>query len=178
MGTTVKTEETAAHGTNNRAFEFLHDIPKQLLIAGKWVPAQSGKTFSTISPATEEVLATVAEGDAPDIDAAVKAAREAFENGPWPRIRQHQRTEYLLKIAELVQEHAGELAHVITLDNGKPISEARNEVARTIEVFIYYAGWVTKLFGETNPSDPSLFNYTLCEPLGVCGQIIPWNGPL
>src|SRR5712692_8378060 len=130
METALKTEGTAAHGRNNRALEFLRDIPKQLLIAGKWVPAQSGKTFPTIDPATEEVLATVAEGDAPDVDAAVKAAREAFEDGPWPRIRPHRRTEYLLKIAELVQEHADELALVITLDNGKPISEARNEVGR------------------------------------------------
>src|SRR5216684_5100118 len=103
MGTAVKTEETAAYGRNNRAFEFLRDIPKQLLIAGKWVPAQSGKTFPTINPATEEVRATVAEGDAPDIDAAVKAAREAFENGSWPRITPHQRTKCLLKIADLVQ---------------------------------------------------------------------------
>src|SRR3981081_3163131 len=114
MGMAVKTEGTAVHGSNNRALEFLRDIPKQLLIAGKWVSAQSGQTFPTINPATEEVLATVAEGDAPDVDAAVKAAREAFENGPWPRIRPHQRTEYLLKIAELVQQHAEELAHVIT----------------------------------------------------------------
>src|SRR5258708_36148835 len=178
MGREGEREGREGEGKNKRAFEFLRDIPKQLLIAGKWVPAQSGKTFPTISPATEEILATVAEGDAADVDAAVTAAREAFENGLWPRIRPHQRTEYLLKIAELVQQHADELAHVITLDNGKPISEARNEVARTIQVFIYYAGWVTKIFGETNPSDRSLFNYTLREPLGVCGQIIPWNGPL
>jgi acyl-CoA reductase-like NAD-dependent aldehyde dehydrogenase len=178
MGTAMKTEATAAHGTNNRAFEFPNDIPKQLLIAGKWLRAQSGETFPTINPTTEEVLAIVAEGGAADVDAAVKAAREAFESSQWPRISPHQRTEYLLKIAELVQENSDELADVITLDNGKPIAEARNEVGRTIEVIIYYAGWVTKIFGETNPSDPSLFNYTLREPLGVCGQIIPWNGPL
>lgn len=171
-------DATAAHETNNRAFEFIHDIPKQLLIAGRWVPAQSGRTFPTINPATEEALATVAEGDGPDVDAAVKAARESFENGRWPRVTPHQRAKCLLKIAELVQKHGDELAHVITLDNGKPLSEARNEVARTAEVFIYYAGWATKIFGETNPSDPSLFNYTMREPLGVCGQIIPWNGPL
>ena len=178
MGKPVKTEGTAAPGRNDRAFEFLREIPKQLLIDGKWAPAQSGGTFHTINPATEEVLTTVAEGDARDVDAAVKAAREAFENGLWSRITSHQRTKYLLKIAELVQKHGDELAHVITLDNGKPISEARNEVARTAEVFIYYAGWTTKICGETNPSDPSLFNYTMREPLGVCGQIIPWNGPL
>jgi acyl-CoA reductase-like NAD-dependent aldehyde dehydrogenase len=178
METRVKTDGTAARGTKNRTVEFLGDIPRQLLIAGKWVAAQSGRTFSTVNPATEEILATVAEGDAADVDAAVNAAREAFENGPWPRITPHQRTKYLLKIAELVQKHADELAHVITLDNGKPIAEARSEVARTAEVFIYYAGWATKIFGETNPSELSLFNYTLREPLGVCGQIIPWNGPL
>src|SRR5580704_2442895 len=103
MGTAVKTEGTAAPRRNNRAFEFLRDIPKQLLIAGKWAPAQSGGTFPTINPATEEVLATVEEGDARDVDAAVKAAREAFENGLWSSITPHQRTKYLLKIAELVQ---------------------------------------------------------------------------
>lgn len=178
METAPKIRETAAYERKERAFEFLRDIPKQLLVAGRWVPAHSGKNFETINPATEEVLARVAEGEALDVDDAVKAAREAFEEGPWLRIRPHQRAEYLLKIAQLMQMHAEELACLITLDNGKPISEARNEVARAVEVFVYYAGWATKIYGETNPSDPSLFNYTLREPLGICGQIIPWNGPL
>src|SRR5260370_24740762 len=98
MGRAVKTEETAAHGSNNRAFEFLRDIPKQLLIAGKWVSAQSGRTFPTLNPTTEEILATVAEGSAPHIHAAVKATREAFEKAPFPRIMPHHRSASLFKI--------------------------------------------------------------------------------
>ncbi|MGH7932437.1 MAG: aldehyde dehydrogenase family protein [Candidatus Binataceae bacterium] len=142
------------------------------------MPAKSGKTFETINPANEEVLALIAEGDKADVDEAVKAARKAFEEGRWPRVSPHQRTRYLLKLADLIERHGDELSELITLDNGKPISESISEVARTAETFRYYAGWATKFYGETNPSDPSLFNYTVREPIGVCGQIIPWNGPL
>jgi acyl-CoA reductase-like NAD-dependent aldehyde dehydrogenase len=171
-------EQTIADEQRARTCKLVRSVPKQLLIGGRWVSAKSGKTFDTVNPATEEILAAVAEGDAEDVDEAVRAAREAFEKGPWLRMRPHQRTRCLLKIAELLEAHSEELAALITLDNGKPISEARGEVARTIDVFIYYAGWATKIYGETHPSDPSLVNYTLREPLGVCGQIIPWNGPL
>ncbi len=178
MGELLPSEQAMPDEQRKRTSELARSVPKQLLIGGRWVAAKSGKTFETVNPATEEVLATVAEGGADDVTEAVRAAREAFENGPWPRMRPHQRTRCLLKIAELLEAHADELAALITLDNGKPIAEARGEVGRTIEVFIYYAGWATKIYGETNPSEPSLFNYTLREPLGVCGQIIPWNGPL
>jgi acyl-CoA reductase-like NAD-dependent aldehyde dehydrogenase len=158
--------------------QFLQGGRKQLLIGGKWIPAKSGKTFETINPASEEVLGIVAEGDKADVDDAVKAARAAFESGKWSSMGPHQRARYLFKIAELIEGHAEELAELITLDNGKPLAESTNEVGRTAETFRYYAGWATKFYGETNPSDPGFFNYTLREPIGVCGQIIPWNGPL
>jgi acyl-CoA reductase-like NAD-dependent aldehyde dehydrogenase len=163
-----------AHGTSH----LVASVPKQLLIGGRWIPAKSGRTFETINPATERTLTAVAEGDGADVNEAVGAARKALEEGPWSRMRPHQRTRYLLRLAELLEVHSDELAALITLDNGKPIYEARAEVSRAIEVFIYYAGWATKIYGETNPSDLSLFNYTLRQPVGVCGQIIPWNGPL
>jgi acyl-CoA reductase-like NAD-dependent aldehyde dehydrogenase len=171
-------ERAAAGAKNQAALEFLRK-PKMLLIGGKWTPAKSGKTFETINPANEEVLALVAEGDKADVDEAVKAARKAFEESRWPRLNPHQRARVLYKIAELIERHADELAEIETLDNGKAVTQARAiDVAGAAETFRYYAGWCTKIYGETNPSDSSMFNYTLREPVGVCGQIIPWNFPL
>jgi acyl-CoA reductase-like NAD-dependent aldehyde dehydrogenase len=170
--------EKAARGVTSSAVLGFLRKPKQLLIGGKWVPAKSGKTFATINPANEEVLALVAKGDKADVDEAVKAARKAFEDNKWSKIGPHQRTRYLLKIADLIEQHADELATLETLNNGMAISLARAMVAGAVDVFRYYAGWATKIYGETNPSDPSMFNYTLREPVGVCGQIIPWNGPI
>jgi aldehyde dehydrogenase (NAD+) len=158
---------------------FLRSSPKKLLIGGNWVSAKSGKTFETINPANEEVLALVAEGDKPDADEAVRAARRAFEAGKWPTMSPHERTRRLLRIADLIETHADELAELETLDNGKPLSQSRSiDIPKAAETFRYYAGWCTKIYGETNPSEPSIFNYTLREPVGVCGQIIPWNFPL
>src|SRR5271155_5653164 len=170
--------EKATTGVKSTAALDFLKRPKQLLIGGKWVPSKSGKTFETINPANEEVLALVAEGDKADVDEAVKAARKAYEDSKWPKIGPHQRTRYLLKIADLIEQHADELATLETLNNGMAISLARAMVAGAVDVFRYYAGWATKIYGETNPSDPSMFNYTLREPVGVCGQIIPWNGPI
>src|SRR5208282_2907561 len=170
--------EVAAQGAKAGTLEFLKSSPKKLLIGGKWVPAKSGKTFETMNPANEEVLALAAEGDKADVDEAVKAARKAFEEGKWPSMGPHQRSRCLLKIADLIEQHADELATLETLNNGMAISLARGMVAGAVDTFRYYAGWSTKIYGETNPSDPSLFNYTLREPIGVCGQIIPWNGPI
>jgi len=178
MAAAVKSFESAAAGATAASREFLKDSPKKLLIDGKWVAAKSGKTFETINPANEEVLGLVAEGDKADVDEAVKAARNAFETGKWPALGPHKRARYLFTIADLIESHADELAELITLDNGKPIGESIIEVGRTADTFRYYAGWATKFYGETNPSDPGIFNYTLREPIGVCGQIIPWNGPL
>jgi aldehyde dehydrogenase (NAD+) len=178
MAATPQLERAAQGAKNSAALAFLR-APKQLLIGGKWVPAASGKTFETVNPANEEVLALIAEGDKADIDAAVKAARKAFEEGKWPSMGPHQRARLLFKIADLIDAHAEELAELETLDNGKPLTFAKAfDVPASAETFRYYAGWVTKLYGETNPSDPSFFNYTLREPVGVCGQIIPWNFPL
>ncbi|HZP46878.1 MAG TPA: aldehyde dehydrogenase family protein [Candidatus Binataceae bacterium] len=175
---TPQVERAAKGAKNSAALAFLR-APKQLLINGKWQPAKSGKTFETINPANEEVLALIAEGDKADVDEAVKAARKAFEEGAWPKMSPHQRARLMFKIADTIDQHADELAELETLDNGKPLTFSRNfDIPAVAETFRYYAGWVTKIYGETNPSDPSFFNYTLREPVGVCGQIIPWNFPL
>jgi acyl-CoA reductase-like NAD-dependent aldehyde dehydrogenase len=170
--------ERAASGVKSvAALDFLKR-PKQLLIGGKWVPSKSGKTFETINPANEEILALAAEGDKADIDEAVKVARKAYEEGKWSKIGPHQRARYLLKIADLIEQNADELATLESLNNGMAIGLARGMTSGAVDTFRYYAGWATKIYGETNPSDPAFFNYTLREPVGVCGQIIPWNGPI
>ena len=153
--------------------------PKKLLIDGKWVPAESGKTFETYNPANGEVLAKVAEGDKADIEKAVKAARRAFEGGPWRKMSASERARLLYKLADAIEARAEEFAQLETLDNGKPIKESRYvDLPQTVETFRYYAGWVTKLEGETMNVNSNFFNYTLREPVGVVGQIIPWNFPL
>jgi len=153
--------------------------PKKLLIDGKWVDAQSGETFETRNPATDEVLTKVAEGGKADIDRAVKAARKAFEEGQWRKLSCSHRARLLLKLADLIEKHAEEFAELETLDNGKPINESRHvDIPQTVETFRYYAGWATKLEGETINANSNFFNYTLREPVGVVGQIIPWNFPL
>jgi aldehyde dehydrogenase (NAD+) len=158
---------------------FVHAPVRKMLIDGKWVEAASGKTFETPNPATGEVLARIAEGDAEDIDRAARAARRAFDEGTWARMRPAERERLLLRIADLIEQHADELAQLETLDNGKPLTESRHvDIPAAAATFRYYAGWVTKIYGETNPSDPAYFNFTLREPVGVCGQIIPWNFPL
>ena len=178
MPTAVPSVERAAQGvTSTAVLDFLRK-PKRMLIEGKWVSAKSGKTFETINPANEEVLALVPEGDRADVDEAVKAARRAYEGSKWSKINPHQRARFLLTIADLIEKHVEELAILETLNNGMGISLAGNFTLLAVDTFRYYAGWATKIYGETNPSDPSMFNYTLREPVGVCGQIIPWNGPI
>ncbi|HYC21296.1 MAG TPA: aldehyde dehydrogenase family protein [Candidatus Bathyarchaeia archaeon] len=158
---------------------FVETPARKMLIDGKWVAAASGKTFDTLNPATGEVLAHVAEGDQEDIDRAVKAARRAFDDGKWAAMRPVERQHLLLAIADLIERHGKELAQLETLDNGKSLNESQNvDIPAAAETFRYYAGWVTKNYGETIPSDPAFFNFTLREPVGVCGQIIPWNFPL
>lgn len=158
--------------------EFLSK-PKKLLIDGKWVESTSGKTFETLNPATEEVLCHVAEGSKEDVDKAVKAARRAFESGPWKKMSTAERARTMYKLADLIEKNADELAQIETLDNGKPINESRYvDVAQTAETFRYYAGWATKLEGETINANSNFFTYTLREPVGVVGQIIPWNFPM
>src|SRR5215468_4123806 len=152
---------------------------RKMLIDGKWVQAASGKTFETPDPATGEVLARVAEGDREDVDRAARAARRAFDAGKWTRLAPRDRERLLFAIADAIEKHADELAQLETLDNGKPVGESRHvDIAASADTFRYYGGWVNKTYGETNPSDPAFFNFTLREPVGVCGQIIAWNFPL
>ena len=150
----------------------------QMFIDGKWVDAVSGKTFTTPNPATGETLAEVAEGDRDDIDRAVAAARRAYE-GKWSRMSARDRGRLIYKLAQLIEAHAAELAALETADNGKPIRESASvDLPQVVENFEYFAGFATKIEGETIPVPGQMFNYTLREPLGVCGQIIPWNFPL
>jgi phenylacetaldehyde dehydrogenase len=159
--------------------------PRKILIGGKWVSAASGKTFATLDPATGEVLAHVAEGDAQDIDRAVTAARMAFDAGPWRKMTVSERGRIIWKIGDLIEAHLEEFAELESLDNGKPIGVARAaDVPLAADLFRYMAGWATKLEGNTIPlSVPytpraRYHAYTLREPVGVVGQIIPWNFPL
>jgi aldehyde dehydrogenase (NAD+) len=150
----------------------------QLFIDGKFVDAESGKTFTTPNPATGETLAEVAEADKADIDKAVEAARRAYE-GKWSRMSARDRGRLLYKLSQLIEEHSAELAALETSDNGKPIRESSYvDLPQVVENFEYFAGYATKIEGETIPVPGQMFNYTLREPLGVCGQIIPWNFPL
>ena len=158
---------------------------RKMLINGKWVDAASGRTFATYNPATGEVLAHVAEGDHEDIDRAVKAARAAFETGPWSRLTPSERGRAIWKLADLLEENLEEFAELESLDNGKPLKIARvADVPLAVDLFRYMAGWATKIEGNTIPiSVPyapgaKFLAYTLREPVGVVGQIIPWNFPL
>ncbi len=153
----------------------------RLFIGGRWVDAKSGKTFDTFDPGSGRVIAQVAEGDKADIDAAVAAARAAFEGGAWPKMTGSERAKLLWKLAELIEANRDELAELESLNNGKPIANIKNsDLVNSAEVLRYMAGWATKLTGETiNLSQPGNFHaYTLREPIGVVGQIIPWNAPL
>jgi aldehyde dehydrogenase (NAD+) len=151
----------------------------KMLINGKWCDSKSGKTFETINPATEEVITQVAEGDAADIDLAVKAARKAFESGPWRNMDARDRGRLLNQLADLIESHLDELAELETLDNGKPIGESRHaDLPLVIDCFRYYAGWADKIHGQTIPIRGRYFCYTKREPVGVVGQIIPWNFPM
>lgn len=151
----------------------------ECFIGGKWRPAVSGKTFQTVNPATEEVICEVAEGDKEDVDAAVKAARQAFENGPWSRMDARDRGRCMYRLADLIESQIDELAALETLDNGKPISESRHgDLPLVIDVLRYYAGFADKIQGSTLPIRGNFFSYTRREAVGVAGQIIPWNFPM
>ncbi len=159
--------------------------PKQLLIDGRWVASASGKTFDVFDPATDQVIAQAAEGDAEDIDLAVAAARRAFDSGVWSKMTASDRGRLIWKIGDLIETHADELAQLETIDNGKPLAVAKGaDVALAADMFRYMAGWATKIEGNTIPlnvpyAPGSQFHaFTLKEPVGVVGQIIPWNFPL
>ena len=169
---------------DKRVQDFVH-TRRQLFIDGQLVDAKSGRTFETLNPATGETLATVAEGGAVDIDLAVRAARRAFDEGPWSRMTPSERGRIMWRIGDLITEHLEEFAELETLDNGKPLGVARvADVPLAAELFRYMAGWATKIEGNTIalsvPYAPGaqFHAYTLREPIGVVGQIIPWNFPL
>jgi aldehyde dehydrogenase (NAD+) len=152
---------------------------RPLFIGGKWLDSVSGKTFPTTNPATGETICQVAEGDKADVDLAVKAARKAFEEGAWPRTNASERGRLLNKLADLIEKNAEELAALETLDNGKPYRDALTiDLPSTIKCYRYYAGWADKNHGKTIPVEGNYFCYTRHEPVGVVGQIIPWNFPL
>jgi len=157
----------------------------KMMIGGKWVDSASGKTFPTFNPATGEVLSQVAEGDREDIERAVKAARAAFDSGPWSKITPSERGRLMWKLADLLEQHTEEFAQLESLDNGKPLKIARAaDVPLAVDMFRYMAGWATKIEGNTIPLSvpytPGVryLAYTVREPIGVVGQIIPWNFPL
>src|SRR5215469_8781033 len=159
-----------------------HYVPvsaTKLLINNCWVPSESGKTFATIDPSTGEEICQIAEADAGDVESAVKAARAAFDRGPWRKMPASQRGQLLHRLADLIEKHADELARLESLDNGKPVKIAKVvDVAATVGCFRYFAGWADKIQGKTIPIDGDFFCYTRHEPVGVVGQIIPWNFPM
>jgi aldehyde dehydrogenase (NAD+) len=151
----------------------------KLLINGRWIPSESGKTFATVNPSTGEEICQVAEGDAADVEKAVRAARAAFDQGPWRKTTASERGLLLHRLADLIETHSDELARLETIDNGKPLTVAKTvDVAKTVACYRYFAGWADKVQGKTIPIDGDFFCYTRHEPIGVVGQIIPWNYPM
>ena len=158
---------------------FLSAPTKQLLIDGQWVNALSGATFDSRNPATGEPLGHLAQGDAADIDRAVVAARRAFEDGPWPRFTPAERQKVILRLADLLENRTEDFARLDTLDMGGPIRRTRGAIGLLTGVLRYFAGQALAIHGATpQPSIPDMFVATVKEPVGVCGAIIPWNGPL
>jgi aldehyde dehydrogenase (NAD+) len=149
-----------------------------LFIGGKWLDAVSNKTFPALNPATGETICQVAEGDKADIDLAAKAARKALESGPWKKMDAVERGRLLFKLADLIEKEAEELAALETLNCGKIINDSRGDVKGVVACLRYYAGWADKIEGKTIPVRGNFLCYTLRQPVGVVGQIIPWNFPL
>src|SRR5467141_2763305 len=150
----------------------------QNYINGQWVKSSSGEMFPVYDPSTEEVIAHVASGAAADVDLAVKAARAAFDSGPWPQTSAAERGRLLYKLAEKIRANAAQLAELECRNSGKPIVEAEYDIADAATCFEYYAGLANKVLGHVNPVPANALSFTLREPVGVAGQIIPWNYPL
>ena len=153
--------------------------PRQLFIDGNFTGAVSGKTFPVYDPSTGEVMAQVAEGDRADIDRAVRAARKAFDGGPWRTMSPSARGRLLYRLADKLEERLEDFALLESIDNGKPLAIARvADIPLAVDLFRYMAGWATKILGNTIPVPGDFHAYTRKEPIGVAGQIIPWNFPL
>jgi len=169
MSTASKSKITKAPKVSNQ----------KLFIHGKWVNSISGKTFATLNPSTGQEICQVAEADSADVDLAVKAARKAFESGPWKKMSAAERGRRINKLADLMEQNLPELAALESLDNGKPLRDSLNaDLPLSIKAYRYYAGWCDKTHGKTIPVEGEYFCYTKHEPVGVVGQIIPWNFPL
>ncbi len=149
-----------------------------LFINNEWRPASSGRRFPVVNPATEEVIAEVALGDAADVNAAVKAARTCYESDGWRKLSARQRGRLLAKTADLLEARLDEFARLETAHNGKTLFESKIELGMTVNTLRYYGGWADKIVGDTLPVDGPFFVYTLREPIGVVGAIVPWNFPL
>jgi betaine-aldehyde dehydrogenase len=150
----------------------------QNYIDGKWVDAADGSRFDVVDPATEEVIAAVPDSKAADVERAVDAARQAFDEGRWPRTAERERERVLLRAAEIVRREADRLAELETRDSGKPLDEAKEDIEEVAFMFEYYGGWVTKVMGEIPPVGPDAMSLVVKEPVGVAGCIVPWNYPL
>jgi aldehyde dehydrogenase (NAD+) len=153
--------------------------PTKLLINNRWVASVSSQTFATINPSTGEEICQVAAADTADVDEARSRKRTAFEKGPWRKMNASDRGRLLYALADLIEKNADELARLESLDNGKPFSTAKRvDVSKTVACYRYFAGWTDKIQGKTIPIDGDFFCYTRHEPIGVVGQIIPWNYPM
>ena len=160
------------------ARKFVASGPKRLHIGGAWVAPRAGGSMEVVDPSTEQVLCSVAEAGAEDVDAAVKAARAAFENDSWAAVGPHDRARFLLRIASLIEANLEELAAISSLEMGMPFKSSIMTTTQMIDVFQYYAGWATKIYGQTIPTKGPGLAMTLREPYGVVAVIIPWNGPI
>jgi acyl-CoA reductase-like NAD-dependent aldehyde dehydrogenase len=167
-----------ADALSEAARDFIHRSPHRLLIGGEWADPADGRTFETIDPATGDAICEVAQAGPEDVDRAVTAARAALD-GPLKKVSPSKRSGLMYKLAELIKANGPELAELESLDNGKPLAHANGDIAASVNHLRYYAGWPTKIEGETIPvSARDVLCYTLREPVGVCGQIVPWNYPL
>lgn len=157
--------------------DFLNE-EKKLFIGGEFVSSSSNNTFQTLNPANNEVLAEIHEASEEDVDSAVQAAKDAFENGQWSTMTPLERGDLIYKLAILIDEHKQYIAEIDSLDNGKPLAELlQNDLPNAIGQFKYFSGWASKLTGQQIPVNGNFLNYTRHEPIGVVGQIIPWNFP-
>ena len=164
---------------NKRCFASkLGKFPTQLMINNKWVDAVGGETFSTINPSTEQEICQVARAKAADVDLAVKAARHALEKGEWSKFGNSERRDLMNRIANKLEKNAEAIATIESTDNGKPFGMAMYDVKLATDTFKYYAGYTDKIHGQTIPMSGPFMSYTKKVPVGVCGQIIPWNFPL
>jgi acyl-CoA reductase-like NAD-dependent aldehyde dehydrogenase len=160
------------------AAQAVERFPSRLMIGGESVEAKSGDHFDVVNPATEEVLTSVAEAGVEDVDAAVRSALGTFESDAWRGTSARKRGEMLYRLGELILRDIDQLARLETLNNGKPVLESKIDIRLAAQTFRYYGGWADKIHGETIPVDGPFLNYTLREPLGVVGAIVPWNFPL